>query len=429
MKNNWRNNIALAVVILIMFLTACTKSGEQASHADTYTCSMHPTIVSDKPGLCPICGMELVKKAQAGEEVKITDDLTKLLKSPNEIVVGSIKTINASYKTVPLSIAAQGFVTHDPRNLHAISTRVSGRLEKMLVKYDHQAVRQGQKVAEIYSPELTTAQRELLYLLESDAQNNEMIQSAKEKLALLGATRTQIETFIQSKEVQYTFTIYSPYSGYVMAEGTSSVPSAATSTSSQMDVMGASSTSASTTASATQIQESKTLLREGSYVYKGQTLFKIIDPSSLRVELDVPASLGGYVKKGQKVQLQFSNGHQTSATVDFIQPFFTQDEEFVKLRVYTSHHDQLHFGHLVNATIKIEGAESLWIPKESVLDLGFKQVVFVKQDDVFQPIEVVLGTKADGWIEVTRGLSTSEEIAANAQYLVDSESFVKTKRK
>lgn len=411
-------------------LSSCSKSSDHAEH-DAYTCPMHPTVVSDKPGSCPVCGMDLVRKARKGEEVEITEDLAKLLKSPNETVMASIKTIKAEYKNVSVSIEAQGVVTYDTRNMYTIPARIGGRLEKVFLKYAYQPVAKGQKIVEIYSPELITAQRELLYLLESDAQNSELIQAAKSKIILLGASEAQVTALIQRKEVLNTFTVYSPYNGYLVADGEPApatyTPSASGSTSGGgMNAMGASSTSATSSATgASQSSQASSLLREGNYVSTGQTLFKVVNSSSLRIELDLPASQAGAVKKGASIQLDLGNGKNSNATVDFIQPFFTEGEEFVKLRVYTNKTEGLHIGHLVRARLNAQNTESLWLPKEAVLDLGLNQIVFVKEHGVLKPKKITVGTKTDGWIEVKQGLATSDEIAANAQYLVDSESFVK----
>lgn len=441
MKNNWRNKFKSIVhsplstvgrgllAILLLVAVSCSQSKDNASN-DTYICPMHPTVVSDKPGSCPVCGMDLMRKVRQGEEVEITEDLAKLLQSPNETVMASIKTIKAEYKSVPVSIEAQGITTYDTRNNYTISARVGGRLEKVFLKYAFQTVSKGQKVAEIYSPELITAQRELLYLLENDAQNNEMIQSAKNKILLLGASEDQVNALIQRKEALNTFSVYSPHTGYLVMEGaqaptTNSLSASGSTSGGGMNEMGASSTSSSSTKSANQSLQTNSLLREGSYVSTGQTLFKVVNSASLRIELDLPASQAGSVKKGTSIQLDFGDGKETEAIVDFIQPFFTEGEEFVKLWVYTHKPNELHIGHLVKAKLAVQSTESLWLPKEAVLDLGLNQIVFVKEHGVLKPKKITVGTKAEGWVEVKRGLSFSDEIAANAQYLVDSESFVK----
>ena len=204
-------------IFLFLILASCADKGASHEH-DTYTCPMHPTVISDKPGTCPVCGMDLVRKARPGEEVKITEDLARLIKSPNETIVASIRTIKGEFKSMPVSLEVQGIVTYDTRYIYTIPARIGGRLEKVFLKYAFQKVRKGQKVAEIYSPELLTAQRELLYLIENDPANLEIIESAKSKLYLLGATKSQVDEMIQSKEAVVTFSIYSPYDGYVIRE-------------------------------------------------------------------------------------------------------------------------------------------------------------------------------------------------------------------
>lgn len=436
MKNNWRNRLSLPIMLLplLVLVASCNKSGEHAEHADTYTCPMHPTVISDKPGTCPVCGMDLVRKARPGEEVEITEDLSKLIKSPNETVIASIKTIKGEYMSMPVSTEAQGVVTYDTRNVYTIPTRIGGRLEKVFLKYTFQQVRKGQKVAEIYSPELLTAQRELLFVIENDSKNEALIQSAKERLKLLGATEAQISDLIQSKDPKNTFAIYSTYDGYVLADGqqTPSAPTtsprASTSAGGMTDGMsGSASTSPSTSASSA-VSTSDQLIREGSYVTSGQTLFKVVNPSALRVELNIASTLTATVKKGSKVKLDFGDEHHDDGTIDFVQPFFNEGQEFLTVRVYTKNTERLHIGHLVKAVIESSAVEALWVPKEAVLHLGVDDVVFVKEKNIFRPKKVVTGIRTEKHTEIKQGLSSSDEIASNGQYLVDSESFIKTNK-
>ena len=430
MKKNWKNNRIVIVVLLSMLvLGACNKSNEHADHADTYTCSMHPTVVSDKPGTCPVCGMDLVRKARASEAAKITEDLAGLIKSPNEVVVASVKTTKGEFKSMPVSVEAQGIVTYDTRTIYTIPARIGGRLERVFLKYTFQTVRKGQKVAEIYSPELLTSQRELLYLVENDPGNTDLIESAKNKLFLLGATQNQVADMIKRKDVASTFSIYSPYDGYVVREDQQAPAVSTSSSSSAMGGgMGSSSTGASSTPAVKPMNASSSeLIREGNYVSSGQTLFKVVNTSALRVELDLPVAQAGRVKLNDEVDLDLGNKKIVKGKVDFVQPFFTEGEEFVKVRLYVKNSGELQIGQLVRATIRLKPLEALWVPREAVLDLGLEKIVFVKEREVFKPKNVKAGVRTDGWVEVTQGLSSSDEIAANAQYLMDSESFIKVK--
>jgi len=167
------------------------------------------------------------------------------------------------------------------------------------------------------------------------------------------------------------------------------------------------------------------LLREGNYVSTGQTLFNIVNPSSLRIELNLPASQVATVKNGTRIHLDTGDGKETEAVVEFVQPFFTEGEAFVKLRVYPNKTEELHIGQLVKAKLDVKATESLWLPREAVLDLGLNQIVFIKEHGVLKPKKITIGTKAEGRIEIKQGITSSDEIAGNAQYLVDSESFIK----
>lgn len=410
---------------------SCGSDKNHAEHQDTYTCPMHPSVVSEKPGTCPVCGMNLVRKARPGEEVKIDGDLASLIKSPNEVVIASIKTTKGEFKSMSVSVEAQGIVTYDTRNIFTIPARIGGRLERVFLKYAFQPVRKGQKVAEIYSPELITAQRELLYLIENDPSNTSLIESAKSRLYLLGASQNQVEELIRSKEVPYTFSIYSQYEGYVISDGQQ--PPAITASSSSSTGMGdemgglpSADVSASATSSLMNTQQAE-LIREGDYVSTGQLLFKVVNASGLRVELDLPAAQSGWVNVNDEVELDLGDQQIKKAKVDFIQPFFTEGQEFLKVRLYVKNNGDLRIGQLVRATIRSKAIEALWIPREAVLDLGVDKVVFVKDREVFKARNVKTGVQTGGWIQVMENLSSSEEIASNAQFMVDSESFIKVK--
>ena len=421
----------VAFVALISFFAACTNQDAAHEH-DTYTCPMHPTVISDRPGTCPVCGMDLVRKARPGEAVKITEELAKLIKSPNEAVVASVKTIRGEYKSVPATVSAQGVVTYDTRNIYTIPARVGGRLEKVFLKYAFERVSKGQKIAEIYSPELITAQRELVFLLENDPENKFLIDAAKTKLELLGMTRNQINKLAQKKEATNTISVYSPYSGYLITgQQTPSTSVAMLSTQSagggMGDGMGAAPASGPATAQQPPPNNNLNGLipREGDYVTAGETLFTVVNANALRIELNLPSNFTGTLKEGSKVKLNLGNDQTEVATVDFIQPFFSEGQEFIKIRVYTNETAGLQVGQLVNAEISLGPQESLWVPTEAVLDLGLQKVVFKKDRGVLKPTEVTTGVTAEGMVEIKSGLASTEEIAANAQFLVDSQSFIK----
>jgi Cu(I)/Ag(I) efflux system membrane fusion protein len=419
-----------AVLLLIIAFASCTSRETAHEHADTYICPMHPTVVSDKPGVCPVCGMDLVRKARPGEEVKMTEELTRLIKSTNEVVIASVKTIRPAYQSMPVTIEFQGVATYDTRQIQTIAARVGGRLEKVYLKYDYQPVRKGEKVAEVYSPELASAQRELLFLMQIDPENLPLIESAKRKLVLMGFSEEQLQALIETKEVKYSFPVYSPYSGYVVS-GTPAV-SAASVTSTSTGTMGSGgmgmggSPATPVVASGNSAVRNDGLIREGSYVSAGEALFKMVSAQSIWLEWLVPASVSSHIKAGSMLEVQI-NEMRKPLRADFIEPVLEQGQDFIRIRSYYREED-VFIGQWVKGFLHVSTKESLWLPLEAVLDLGIDQVVFVKERGQFKPRKVVAGTRSNGYREIVKGLTSSDEVAANAHYLVDSESFIKTSR-
>jgi membrane fusion protein, copper/silver efflux system len=428
---NQSNVHFLFYVFFALTLLACN-TGDHSHTSETYTCPMHPTVVKEKPGACPVCGMALVRKSKPGEDMKISEGLENILESPNEKVLSSVKTIKGAFKSVPVFMEVQGMVTYDTRKIYSIPARVGGRLEKIYLHYAYQPVTKGQKIADMYSPEIITAQRELLFLLENDSENKTLIDAAKKKLQLLGLGADQISTLIQRKEADNSISIFSPYSGYLITDqptsSTSSPGSSTTASPAEMNGMRMGSTPSPSSPVEDQSSESNSsgaLIHEGNYVSAGQTLFKVVNEEALRIELDLPANQGGFIKKGARLELDPGTGNVEEVFVDLIQPFFNEGQAFVKIRVYSKNKEDLHIGHLVKAKIKVPVSESLWVPRESVVDLGNEKIVFIKDNGVFRPKNVITGITSKGLTEIKSGLATSAEIAANAQYLVDSESFIK----
>jgi Cu(I)/Ag(I) efflux system membrane fusion protein len=291
----------------------------------------------------------------------------------------------------------------------------------------------GQKVADIYSPELITAQRELLFLLENDPANTSMIESSRKRLALLGLTDSQIHSLVTRKTVDNTFTLYSPYSGYAIPPGeiAPASPGGSPSATAESNGMGDGMESTSPekpSGEAASPAKTTALMREGNYVSAGQTLFKIVNNASLRIELDLPAEVASSVKRGDQLNMDFGAGHKHMAVVDFIQPYFDKDREFVRVRVNTSNTDNLHIGHLLHARIKSDSIEGMWVPRQAVLDLGKEKVVFLRVNKTFVPRQVETGITSEGQTLIIKGITSKDEIAENAQFLIDSESIIKSEK-
>lgn len=404
---NWQ----LTIFVMIVWMLIACDSKQNSANVDTYICPMHPTVVSDKQGVCPVCNMDLVRKARPGEEVKVTEDLVRLLKSPNERVVSSIKTIKGEFASQTLSAEATGVVTYDQRNRFTIPARIGGRLEKVFLKYPYQSVRKGQVVAEIYSAELATAQQELIWLLQQNDSEQE-IQQAKDKLVLLGFTEPLLANLVQTKAVQYRFPIISPVSGFVVI-GEQPQPTIATQSNMGMQ----------TNATAIPQANKTDIIKEGDYVNAGATLFTVIDANSLLIELSVSAEQSKYLSVGDTISLKLKQ-IVMPARVGFIQPFYNTNQEFALVRIYVPGAN-LKIGELVTAQWSTKTSAWMWLPRLAVVDLGTEAIVFVKDRGSFVAKQVVIQSSTSDKIALT-GLSSMDEIALNAQFLVDSEGFIRT---
>lgn len=380
------------------------------SEQKIYTCPMHPQIIRNEPTLCPICGMKLVEKIHNGESIN-NENLAILLKPVNQYVVSSIKTTTPKRDKIKVEINASGVINYDTRNINTVSARVSGRIEKLYVKFRYQPILKGQKLMDIYSQELVTEQENYLFLLKNDASNESILQSVETRLLLLGFSQTQVNALKVSRIVSQSVTIFSPYTGHLHDIVKSEINSGM---------------KESNLASGTELS-----IREGMYLKKGQTIFNIYDISDLWVDLNVYSDDLELIKVGQTVALYTNEGDtlKVAAKIDFIQPILSEQLQTTIARVYLNNmNKELIVGTLLKAKINSGMKEGIFVPNSSVLNLGNNNVVFLKVDGAFKSTLVNIGIKTAEEIEIISGISESDEIALNAQMLIDSESFVKISR-
>jgi Cu(I)/Ag(I) efflux system membrane fusion protein len=410
--------IALILIFFIAIVTACNnKKASPAIHQmeaeqAVYTCPMHPEIIKDKPGSCPICGMDLVKKETAGKKT-VDVSLDALLMPTNEFIISTIPVTAIQKKEEQIEIAALGNITYDTRETGNISSRVAGRIEKMYVHYRYQKISKGKHILDIYSPEMLTAQQNLLFLLKNDAGNASFIQAAKEKLLLLGMSSQQLQQVIQSGKASLTIAVYSNYSGHIheSANGAS---------------MNASPVGMKDIALLTE----ELTLKEGMYLQKGQSVFSVYNPDKAWAILNIYAEHQGLVIIGNAVRItpETSPNKDFRATVNFIEPFYRKESKTLTARVYFDNSElKIPVGSQISATIFGNTKDAWWLPKDAVISLGLDYVVFKKTGNGFKAHKIITGITNNKYIQIVSGLAETDSLAVNAQYLTDSESFIKIK--
>ena len=406
---------ALLLPLLLAFCSgnknADPKNNTNAEHFhnDVYTCPMHPEIKRDKPGDCPICGMALVK--QGGSKTIKTEDtvsLGMLLKPTNSYVVSSIPVISTTYGSELINVDALGIAAYNTEYNGTISAKVSGRIEKLYMRYNFQDVRKGQKVVEIYSPDLATAQQNLLYVVRNDATNQSLIQASKDRLRLLGLSSSNINRIIKTGKTLFSVPLHSNYSGHIheIEKTENSVVMAKEPNLQQLSI------------------------KEGMYVDAGQALFSVYNPDHLWALIQINPDQQKLVKRGTSVQIysETNPDQAISGFINFIEPIIREGNKTITARVNFDNKHHIPVGSQLKAKLSINTHSTNWISAEAVVNLGNSQIVFLKTTGGFKVQTVETGIKISDRIEILRGLSTTDSVAQNGQYLMDSESFVKIKQ-
>lgn len=363
--------------------------------------------------------------------INIDSNLAHLLKPSNEQVVSTLPVIKAEYGTKIFVEDAQGIISYDARNQNSIASRVSGRIERLLIKYNYQPVQKGQLIMEVYSPDLAAAQQELLFLKNSETDPG-LLQKARQRLMLLGMSADAVNRVLRTGKVNYRIPVYSNTDGYILEKSAAgpaaSAPSMAAPAAAGgggMDAMGSSSSSGAAPSVAPPTVNAPVILREGQYVSAGQSLFTVYDASRLIAEFSFKPALATLVKKGDKLMFYKTSDKSTMqrAVIGMIQPVFKDGENFTIGRVYLNK-PGFRVGELLTARIPVLLPPSWWLPESALVALGNQTVLFKKEGNVVVPKTVKTGITIAGMVQVMEDIG-SWEISKNAAYLVDSESFIK----
>ncbi|MFP4611451.1 MAG: efflux RND transporter periplasmic adaptor subunit, partial [Thiohalophilus sp.] len=428
--------------ILALLLIACNgeqpdkdsegeQNGEQETalehaekHTDpNYVCPMHPQIVRDEPGTCPICGMDLVPKEDDGadepEEEKeilyyrhphdpsITSEEPKkdemgmdyipvyddgdgsaVKISPAVINNMGVRTAVAERDTLWRKIDTVGYVDYDEDVISHIHLRTSGWIEKLYVKAEGERVEKGQKLYEVYSPELVTAQEEYLQALESA--HKPLVRASRERLLALGVAQSQIDELRKTRRVRQYITGYASQDGIVAQLG----------------------------------------VREGMFVKPDLEVMALADLSTVWIQAEVFESQVDWVEVGQPadVQLAYFPGKTWEGEVDYVYPNLNPKTRTLRVRLRFDNPEHKLKPNMF-ADVSIYGGpkrDIVVIPREALIRDGKKDRVILALDEGrFRPRPVVPGIVTGDWVEIQRGLREGERVVTSGQFLIDSEASLK----
>jgi Cu(I)/Ag(I) efflux system membrane fusion protein len=358
------------------------------------------------------------KREKAVQKPGKADDaaigLNTVLQPVNSSAISQVKAIVPEQKEVKTAITAAGYLDFDTRTFNNIASRFSGRIERLYIKYAFQEIHRGQRIFDIYSPELVTAEQDLIYIGKNSPQETGLLNAARQKLLLQGMTSEQVNQVIKSGKPFYSLPVYSPYDGHVHDVAHSQMGGTA-------DQKAVSDFS----------NNLPLAIKEGMYVEKGQTLFNVVDPHKLWAIIKIDRSAIAALKLNQTVKITLPDlpGKTLFGKVNFIEPVLQDGDKTTSIRAYIDNMDHgLKVNSLVKAEIQTGSINGLWVPRSALSDLGNTKVVWLKQGTLFKAHEVSAGATSGKEILITKGLAATDSLASDAQYLTDSESFIKTKR-
>ncbi len=356
-------------------------SEEASPKKQLYTCGMHPQVIRDGPGLCPICGMKLVP---------LQSDLT----SDSNIRIDPVMVQNMGVRVARVTqgilsdtVKAYGSLAEAEPKIHDVSLRVSGYIEKLYADTVGQYIEKGSPLFELYSPDLSVALAE--FASTNSASNQDPIKSpAGRKLLNFGLEPSQILTLSKSKEAQRVISILSPISGHLVEKN----------------------------------------VVQGGYMEMGGRVLRIVDHSELWFDARVYEQDLSKLEVGKETKLQFEAypGEIFVGTITFIHPHIDPTSRAGLVRVSVANKEfRLKPGMFGEIKIRVDSVKE-WplVPREALIDSGERKIIFVhKGEGRFEPREVkVAMISRDGIAAISSGVKVGEEIVLSGQFLLDSES-------
>jgi membrane fusion protein, copper/silver efflux system len=392
MRRTLQHLVLCATLFSMLFIAAC-KNKKPSATADAgvyYTCSMHPQIMQDKPGTCPICHMDLIavnKSSQSNDEIMLSEE---------QIQLGNIQTDTLGHAILGDKVVLTATLNFDEMKVNTVSARIAGRIDRLYFRNTGDYIKKGDHLLDLYSEELNTAKQEYVAALErqqtldnSIIDFKQLLQSAKNKLLLWGVTEGQIAELAKTKKVSPLTAVYSSVSGYV----------------------------------------TELTIQEGQYIMEGGTIVKVADMSTLWAEAQVYASqLASVDYKGMAtVQLPDMPGKEITGKVSFANPEISADTRISLIRISIPNTgNQLKPGMPAYVLLKSTPTKSMTLPIDAVLRDGRMATVWIRTGkNTFKNRMVEIGLESGDRIEIKSGLQNGDVVVISGAYLLNSEYIFK----
>jgi Cu(I)/Ag(I) efflux system membrane fusion protein len=400
-RGNMKNISAIAILLFIASACSTDKISDQHNKHDhskkeasttKYTCPMHPNVIQDGPGKCPVCGMDLVpvnKQNSSGS----TDDL---MLTDSQIKLANITTQKVTMQPIGQSIVINGRLVENEDLTQVISSRAAGRIEKLFVKEIGRTIQKGEPLYQIYSETLQTLQKE--YLLAKDQfetlgstekRYKSFLDAARRKLVLYGLSEKQIDKIGDEKTTQPAVTFLSPSTGII-----------------------------------TEIN-----VAEGQYVAEGGSLARIENISKLWLEAELYPSETSFAKIGDKISVNVSGYDNASvdATINFLSPEYRANSQITVMRA-SIENPRMKFkpGMQAQVVFTHSSRKAIALPVDAVIRDGRGTHVYVQRGiNTFRPQMVKIGIEDFDRVEIIEGINESDTVAVTGAYLLYSEIILK----
>lgn len=377
---------------------AASSDAPSESSTQLWTCGMHPQVIQNHPGDCPICHMKLTPLAAPNQAKTI--DTPGVTIDPVVVQNMGVRTVDVTEAPVTQELRAYALITEAESAHHDINLRVSGWIQTLYANTDGMEVRKGQPLFDLYSPELKLAIEELVAARRStspapsnaDANPDphaSLASAAEGRLVALGLTPEQVAELAKKDHAPEFVTFVSPIDGHVTA---------------------------------------KEGIYSGSAVTAGQRIMQIAQRTTMWIDARIPERDLPSVRVGQPTRAiaDAYPGRVFEGQVIFIHPHFDEATRTALVRMELTNHDYaLHEGMYATVSIQTGDAQPVvQVPREAIIDSGQSQLVFVSLGSGrFEPRRVVVGRPGpNGHVQIAQGLKPGERIVASGQFLLDSES-------